>query len=131
MACNMVLLTPVFGVQTNDNLWILAGIGGGLLLLTMWIGVFLVPLYIWRRNVRRRGYPGLKAYLRELPQTEEEKLDAVELTLKGAVICLVGVLIPPVLLIGLVPLYYGARKVAAGTLGIARDGDDGQVVRSA
>ena len=32
-------------------------------------------------------------------------MDAVELTLKGVVICALGLLIPPLVLVGLVPLY--------------------------
>jgi hypothetical protein len=105
-------------------------IGGGILLFAGWIAVFLVPVLIWRRNVRRRGYSGLMAYLRELPQTEDEKLDAVELTLKGVVICALGLLIPPLVLVGLVPLYYGARKLVSVTLGIDGAGGAGEHGRS-
>jgi hypothetical protein len=88
------------------------------LLLAGWIVVFLAPILVWRNRVRQRGYPGLRAYLRELPHTDEEKLDAVELALKGAVLCLIGLLFPPLVLVGAVPLYYGARKWASAALGI-------------
>jgi hypothetical protein len=104
-------------------------IGGGLLLIAVFLVVFLglplVPFLIWRGRVRRRGYPGLMAYLRELPQTEEQRLDAVELTLKGAAICMLGLLFPPIVVYGLVPLYYGARKLAAIRLGIPGAKSDG------
>jgi hypothetical protein len=126
----MVLLAQIVNVPPNDPLRLLLYIGGGFLLFAAWIGVFLVPVLIWRNSVRRRGYPGLKAYLLELPQTEEEKLDAVELTLKGVAICAIGLLIPPLVLIGLVPLYYGARKLASVTLGITAAGDTGHHGRS-
>jgi hypothetical protein len=126
----MVLLSQLVNVPSNDSLRTLFVIGGGSLLFAGWIGVCLVPVVIWRNSVRRRGYPGLKAYLRELPRTEEEKLDAVELTLKGVAICALGLLIPPLVLIGLVPLYYGARKLASVTLGITGAGDSGQHERS-
>jgi hypothetical protein len=127
---NMVLLAQLVNVPAHDSVRLLLIIGGGFLLFAAWIAVFLVPVLIWRNSVRRRGYPGLRAYLREFPQTEEEKLDAVELTLKGVAICALGLLIPPLVLIGLVPLYYGARKLACVTLGITGAGDTGQNGRS-
>ncbi len=117
MLCDLVMLAQ-FSKRSEEILSLVMGIGIGLLLLAGWIAVFLVPILVWRSRVRRRGYPGLRAYLRELPQTEEEKLDAVELTLKGAVLCIVGLLFPPLVLIGAVPLYYGARKWASAALGI-------------
>jgi len=126
----MVLLARQGNVPESLAWWLSVSIAGGLLLCAVWIGVFLVPVLIWRRSVRRRGYPGLKVYLRELPQTEEEKLDAVELTLKGVAICVLGLLIPPLVVIGLVPFYYGARKLASVTLGIKGAGDNGQNGRS-
>jgi hypothetical protein len=128
--CNMLLLAQLGNVQVGDSLRTLAIIGGVFLLVAAWIAVFLVPILIWRRNVRRRGYPGLRAYLRELPRTEEEQMDAVELTLKGMVLCVLGLLFPPLVLIGLVPLYYGARKLASMVLGITEAGGSGQFGRS-
>jgi hypothetical protein len=130
MVCNMVLLAQLGNEPVSVAWWLLVSFGGGLLLFAVWIGAFLVPVLIWRRSVRRRGYAGLRAYLRELPQTEEEKLDAVELTLKGVVICVLGLLIPPLVLVGLVPLYYGARKLASVKLGITAAGEIGQNERS-
>jgi len=91
---------------------------GGLLLVVLPLVFFVVPILIWRGRLRRRGYPGLLAYLRELPRTDAERLDAVELSLKGAMLCLLGLLFPPILIIGLVPLYFGLRKLAAVRLGI-------------
>jgi hypothetical protein len=122
MLPNVVLLAQAANVPANDTLWFLLAIGGGFLLFAAWAAVFLAPLLVWRSRVRRRGYPGLRAYLRELPMTEEEKLDAVELTLKGLAICVLGLLFPPLVLIGLVPLYYGTRKLASVILGIEGTG---------
>ena len=104
--------------MSGDFLRFFGGLALVVLLLAGWIAVLLVPILIWRSRVRRRGYPGLMAYLRELPHTEAEMLDAVELTLKGAVLCVLGLLFPPLVLIGAAPLYYGARKWASVTLGI-------------
>jgi len=53
-----------------------------------------------------------------LPQTDEQKFEAVELTLKGAVLCVLGLVFPPMILIGVVPFYYGLRKLAAMKMGI-------------
>jgi hypothetical protein len=94
---------------------------GSLLLLGVFLYLCLLPFLIWRRRVRHRGYPGLMAYLRDLPRTDEERMDAVELALKGACVCILGVLFPPLIFYGLVPLYYGARKLAAWRLGLIAD----------
>ena len=91
---------------------------GGLLLVVLPLVFFLLPILIWRGRIRRQGYPSLRAYLREMPRTDEEKLDAVELTLKGSMLCLLDMLFPPIIIIGLVPLYFGLRKLAAVRLGI-------------
>jgi hypothetical protein len=87
-------------------------------LLALFVGMPLLVLHVWRTRVQRRGYPGLKAYLLEVPQTEQQKLDAIELTLKGSVICILAVIFPVLVVIGLVPLYYGARKMAAIALAV-------------
>jgi hypothetical protein len=103
---------------SNDTVTILLAVASGVLFFSVVAGLFVLPILIWRNRVRREGYPGLRAYLRELPQTEEEKLDAVELALKGVVLCVLGILFPPLMVIGLVPLYYGLRKLASLKLGI-------------
>jgi hypothetical protein len=71
-----------------------------------------------RRNARLGGYPSLGDYLRAAPRTDEEKRDAVDLALKGLVICVLGLIIPPLLLIGLFPFFYGTRKVVYGSMGL-------------
>lgn len=71
-----------------------------------------------RRNARLAGYPSLGAYLRAAPRTDEEKRDAVDLALKGLVLCLLGLLFAPLLLVGLFPLFYGTRKVVYGSMGL-------------
>jgi hypothetical protein len=115
-----ILPVHVFGVQSRDLAELLPSIVSGLILFTVaagiMVGLIWLPLRIWRRAVQRRGYPSLKVYLREVPHCPEERLDAVELTLKGVVICVLGLIFPPLCLVGLVPLYYGARKLAAMTL---------------
>jgi hypothetical protein len=95
----------------------------------MIFGVFLIPIIaaivlVWvlvrgqRKVARSLGYPSLSAYLRAAPQTDAEKRAAVDLALKGLVICLLGLMMPPVLLIGLFPMFYGARKIAYASMGL-------------
>jgi hypothetical protein len=100
------------------------------------IGVFLVPTTLFlivgasvvvtaRRRAARLGYPSTGAYLRAAPRSDEEKRDAADLALKGVVLCLLGLLFPPFVLVGLVPLFYGGRKLvyASMGLGLVDDGD--------
>lgn len=72
----------------------------------------------YREKARNAGYPSLSGYLRAAPRTDQEMRDAVDLTLKGLIICLLGLLFPPFLLVGVIALYYGARKVAYSSLGL-------------
>ena len=81
----------------------------------------------FRRKTRRLGYPSLGAYLRAAPRTDEEKRDAVSLALTGLVLCLLGLIFPPFLLIGLFPLFYGARKVAWASMGLGLVDDADQL----
>jgi len=120
MLSNTVLLAQISG----DAVPVLIAVASGLFVILVLFGLFVLPILIWRKQVRRRGYPGLRAYLRELPQTEEQRFEAVELTLKGVVLCVLGLLFPPLVVIGLVPLYYGLRKLAAVNLGIKSSTDD-------
>ena len=95
----------------------------------MLLGIFILPVIaavvmVWllmrgqRRLATELGYPSLSAYLRAAPQTDQEKRAAVDLALKGLVISLLGLLMPPVLLIGLFPLFYGVRKIAYASMGL-------------
>ena len=82
----------------------------------------------WRslgKRARRLGYPSTGAYLRAAPRSDLEKRDAADLTLKGLVWCMLGLLFAPCVLIGLMPLFYGGRKLAWATmgLGLVDDGD--------
>jgi len=73
---------------------------------------------ISHRRAKRFGYPSTGAYLRAAPRTDEEKRDTADLTLKGLVICLLGVVFPPFILVGLVPLFYGGRKLVYAWMGL-------------
>ena len=71
-----------------------------------------------RRRAREQGYPSTRAYLRSAPRTDEEKRDATDLALKGLILCLLGMIFAPALLFGLVPLFYGGRKVVYASMGL-------------
>lgn len=75
------------------------------------------------RKKSGREFASLGAYLRTAPTTDREKRNAVDLAFTGGAICLVGILFPPLLLVGLFPLFFGARKVAYGALGLGLVGD--------
>ena len=92
-----------------------------LLLFAFCVGVGIRILLVEQRKARRAGYGSLGDYLRAPPRSDQEKRDAVGLTLQGVVLCLVGIVVPPLFflcLVGLFPLYIGARKVAYVSLGL-------------
>lgn len=96
--------------------WILITLGG-----LLGFAAVLVVLAVkrrYQRQARDAGYPSLGAYLRATPRSDEEKRDAVDLALKGLVVCLLGLLFPPLLLIGIFPLFYGGRKLANASMGL-------------
>jgi hypothetical protein len=92
---------------------------GSILLPFVLIVLFVIPV---TRRVRRRakrfGYPSTRAYLRAAPRSDEEKRDAADMALKGLVLCVLGVLFPPFVLLGLVPLFYGGRKLVYASMGL-------------
>lgn len=71
----------------------------------------------YKRKASKAGYTSLSQYLQATPRNDEEKRDAVDLALKGLVICVIGLAIPPLLLVGVFPLFYGARKIAYTQMG--------------
>lgn len=70
------------------------------------------------RRARRFGYESTRAYLRAAPRSDAETRDAADLALKGLVTCLLGVILPPLILIGLAPLFYGGRKLVYASMGL-------------
>jgi hypothetical protein len=82
-----------------------------------------------QRRASEHGYPSTFAYLRAAPRTDAEKQDAADLALKGLVICLLGLILPLLLLIGLFPLFYGARKLVYASMGLGLVDDGGEPPR--
>jgi hypothetical protein len=92
--------------------------GVGLLSLAV---LALVARVFWvrlRRNASASGFDSVRAYLRATPHTDREKREAVDLALVGLVLLALGLMIPPLLLVGIVPLFYGLRKIAFASMGL-------------
>ena len=86
------------------------------------VGVVPVAIVVFAILVGRRakqfGYESTGAYLRAAPRSDAEKRDAVDLALKGLVVCMLGLLFSPFVLVGLIPLFYGGRKVVYASMGL-------------
>ncbi len=100
----------------------------GLLLIAVVLGLLVLVFWLLLRSMRRKaarmGHATVMAYLRSTPRTEDEKVDAADLLAKGLAICVLGFLFHPLLIIGIVPLYYGCRKVGSIVAGINRSSTD-------
>jgi|SaaInlStandDraft_7_1057024.scaffolds.fasta_scaffold204107_1 hypothetical protein len=66
----------------------------------------------------RFGYKSRAEYLQAVPRSADEKQDAIDQACKGLVVCLLGLMFPPLLLIGLFPLFYGTRKTISVCMGL-------------
>lgn len=72
----------------------------------------------YRRQAKALGYATFAEYLRAVPGTDVEKRHAVDMVMQGLVLCVLGLAIPPFLLIGIFPLYFGGRKVSYSMMGL-------------
>jgi hypothetical protein len=101
-----------------------------LIVIVLFLLAPLLVVWLWfnalGRRARRFGYPSRRAYLQAAPRSDEERRDSADLALKGLVFCLLGLLVAPLVLVGLVPLFYGGRKLvyASMGLGLMDDGDE-------
>jgi len=104
----------------------LADIGIAELFMFLILVVFPVTLLViawsfrrWlKRLATRGGHTTIGEYLRTPPRSDQERQDAVDMTLKGLVICLLGMIFPPAVLLGIFPLFYGGRKLAWAWMGL-------------
>ena len=90
------------------------------------IGLSVAHLMLSRRRIARFGYTSRWEYLRAAPRSDEEKKDAADLAMRGLVLCVLGVFFSPFVFIGLLPLFYGARKLAYALLGLGLLDDEGE-----
>ena len=70
------------------------------------------------RRATRFGYASTGEYLRSPARSDEEKRDAADLAMKGLVFCVLGMMFSPFVLVGLVPLFYGGRKLVYASMGL-------------
>jgi hypothetical protein len=86
------------------------------------LGVPLVAaVFLWlglSRRARRMGFGSTVEYLRSAPRSDAEKRDAADLAVKGLLWCTLGLLFSPLVLIGVVPAFYGVRKLTYASLGL-------------
>lgn len=85
------------------------------------VGVVVITVMIsngLRAKAESAGHPTIMAYLRAIPCSDQDKRDAVDLALKGLMMCLLGLIFPPLLLVGVFPLFYGARKLLYALMGL-------------
>ena len=99
---------------------------GGFLLLILLIVLVssLVALSRSRQRARQAGYKGIFDHMRAVPRNDREKREAVNMAFRGLALCLIGIVLTPLLLIGLPPLYYGGRKITLALLGMDLLTDD-------
>ena len=92
----------------------------GIVLAPVMLGVIAAVRYgvISGRRAKRFGYASTRAYLRAAPRSDAEKRDAADLALWGVVFCALGLLFSPFVLVGLVPLFYGGRKLVYASMGL-------------
>ena len=78
------------------------------------VGIVVITVMIsngLRAKAESAGHPTIMAYLRAIPCSDQDKRDAVDLALKGLMMCLLGLIFPPLLLVKVFPLIYGKRKL--------------------
>lgn len=96
--------------------WLFDWIFFGLIALV--VGGLTIVIVTVGRRARRFGYRSTRAYLRAAPRSDAEKADAADLALKGLVFCVLGMIFPPLIIVGLVPLFYGGRKLVYAQMGL-------------
>jgi len=87
----------------------------------------LMAVWQTRQKAERAGYRRISDYMRAAPRTDTEKKEAVTLMMRGLALCLLGMVFAPFALLGVVPLYYGGRKITLALLGLDLPADDNDV----
>ena len=89
------------------------------------LGTIFSVVQSYRRQATDFGYGSLIDYLRAVPSTDNEKRHAVDMAMQGFVLCVLGLALPPLLLIGVFPLYFGGRKISYSMMGLGLIDDAG------
>ena len=99
--------------------------GGFILLILLIVLVWsLVAIGRSRRRALQAGYKGIMDHMRAVPRNDQEKREAVDMAFRGLALCLIGIILTPLLLLGLPSLYYGGRKITLVLLGTDLLADD-------
>jgi uncharacterized membrane protein len=88
------------------------------------IALGIAYVLVSRRRISQLGYSSRLEYLRAVPRSDAERKDAADLAVQGLVICLLGLVFAPIVFVGLVPLFYGARKLTYALLGLGLLNDE-------
>jgi hypothetical protein len=85
----------------------------------------LIALGRTRKRALQAGFKRISDYMLAAPRNDQEKREAVDMAFRGLAICVVGIAIfEPLILFGVFPLYYGARKITLAVLGMDLIVDD-------
>jgi hypothetical protein len=99
--------------------------GGFILLILLIVLVWsLVAVGRTRQRARQAGFNRIHDYMLAVPRNDREKREAVNMAFRGLALCLIGIVLTPLLLLGLPPLYYGGRKITLVLLGTDLLADD-------
>jgi hypothetical protein len=86
------------------------------------LGVPLVAaVFLWiglSRRAHRMGFRATFEYLRAVPHSDAEKRDAADLATRGLLWCTLGLVFSPIVLVGVIPAFYGVRKLTYASLGL-------------
>jgi thiosulfate reductase cytochrome b subunit len=106
--------TEVETMTAEITVWIFVGILLVLLLL-VWC---LIALRRTHRRARQAGFKRISDYMLAAPRNDQEKREAVNMAFRGLALCVIGIVLTPLLLLGVFPLYYGGRKISLALLGL-------------
>ena len=112
--------------MSNPDLPAFGIFGPVLVLLFIVLILSLVAVWRTRQKAQRAGFRSVGDYMRAAPRTDAEKKEAVSMMMRGVALCLLGMVFAPFALLGVVPLYYGGRKITLALLGLdlPADADD-------
>jgi len=111
----------------GEDLTVGALFGSVMLLLVVLLVWSLIAVSRTRRRARQAGFKRISDYMLAAPRNDREKQEAVNMAFRGLALCLVGIVFAPLLLLGVVPLYYGGRKITLALLGMDLLADDESV----
>jgi hypothetical protein len=113
--------------MANPDLPVFLGFGFVLFLAFLLLIWSVVAVRQTRLKAEKAGFRRIGDYMRAAPRTDSEKKEAVSLMMRGVALCLLGMVFAPFALLGVVPLYYGGRKIALALLGLDLPADDNDV----